>query len=235
MTHFVIITAGGSGLRMGAELPKQFLDLNGEPILRRTVDLFLSLPFDVQIIIALNRIHSQWWMNYCHKKNFFFPHYETPGGITRFHSVKTALKYVTPGSIAAVHDGVRPLVTKKQIIKLFELAEQHPAVIPAIGMTDSVRVKDGSSYKIADRTQYIAIQTPQVFQSDVLLKSYETDYRESFTDDASVVEAEGYPLLFCSGEKYNIKITTPEDLSVARCLFGREILNPDLSFDSLVK
>lgn len=235
MNHFAIITAGGSGLRMGAELPKQFLDLNGEPILRRTVDLFLSLPFEVTVIIAMNRIHSGWWMDYCHRKGWFFPHYETQGGITRFHSVKGALKYVTPDSITAVHDGVRPLVTREQIIRLYELAEAHPAVIPAVGLTDSIRVNEESGYRIADRSKYISIQTPQVFQSNALLDSYQTAYRESFTDDSSVVEAKGYPLLFCRGEKFNIKITTPEDLSAARCLFGRKIVDPDLPLDSLVQ
>jgi len=220
---------------MGAEIPKQFLDLGGEPILRRTVDLFLSLPFKVTIIITMNHLHNDWWLTYCHKNNFFFPHYETPGGITRFHSVKGALKYITPGSITAVHDGVRPLVSREQIIKLYAMAERYPAVIPAIGMTDSIRMTDGERFKTADRSKFIAIQTPQIFQSDVLLDSYQADYQESFTDDASVVEAKGHPLHFCEGERFNIKITTPEDLSAARCLFGRKIVDPDLSFDSLVK
>jgi len=223
MKHFAIITAGGSGLRMGADIPKQFLDLNGEPILRRTVDLFLSLPFEVTVNIAMNSIHSDWWLNYCRQKDFFFPHYETKGGITRFHSVKSALKYVTGGGLAAVHDGVRPLVSKEQIIKLYELAETHSAVIPAIPVTDSVRVMEDDGLKTADRSKYRAIQTPQVFPSDILIDSYETDYRSSFTDDASVVEARGYPLYFCEGEKYNIKITTKEDLVVARALFGHSL------------
>lgn len=224
MKHFAIITAGGSGLRMGADIPKQFLDLNGEPILRRTTDLFLSLPFEVTIIIAMNRIHNDWWFDYCQRKDFFFPHYETQGGITRFHSVKGTLKYVTKGAVVAVHDGVRPLVSREQIIRLYELAETHPAVIPALPMTDSMRVMENDGLKIVDRSKFKTIQTPQVFQSDVLLDSYSTDYDERFTDDASVVEAKGYPLFFCEGEKYNIKITTQEDLLVARALFDRKIV-----------
>jgi len=235
MQHFAIITAGGSGLRMGAELPKQFLDLDGEPILRRTVDLFLDLPFEVTVIIAMNRAHNDWWFDYCHRKDYFFPHYETQGGITRFHSVKKALEHVTPEALVAVHDGVRPLVTKEQIIRLYKLAESHPAVIPAVGITDSIRVNEDGVHKITDRSKYISIQTPQVFQSEVLLDSYQTPYDDKFTDDSSVVEAKGYPLHFCSGEKFNLKITTPEDLSAARCLFGRKIVDPDLSFDSFVQ
>jgi len=235
MKHFVIITAGGSGLRMGADIPKQFLDLNGEPILRRTVDLFLSLPFEVTVIIAMNSIHNDWWFDYCQKKDFFFPHFETQGGITRFHSVKNALKYVTEDGLVAVHDGVRPLVSKEQIIRLYELAESHPAVIPALPVTDSMRVEENGILKIIDRSIFRTVQTPQVFQSDVLLDSYHTDYNDTFTDDASVVEAKGHPLFFCEGEKYNIKITTKEDLLVARAIFGREIMNPDLPFESLVK
>jgi len=235
MEHFAIITAGGSGMRMGADIPKQFLDLNGEPILRRTVDLFLSLPFEVTVIIALNSIHNKWWFDYCQKKDFFFHHFETQGGITRFHSVKSALKYVTGNGVTAVHDGVRPLVSKEQIIRLYELAETHPAVIPALPVTDSLREKKDDALRIADRSRFRAVQTPQVFQSAVLLDSYSTGYDESFTDDASVVEAKGYPLFFCEGERYNIKITTKEDLLVARALFGRKVVDPDLSFESLVK
>jgi len=235
MEKYAIITAGGSGVRMGEKLPKQFLDLGGKPILYRTVELFRSLPFDVTIIITMNQAWSQWWIDWCHRERFIYPHYETAGGITRFHSIKNALKYVRPGGIVAVHDGVRPLVSIPQLIRLYTLAETHPAVIPAVEMSESMRERSGQGLIPTDRTKYYSVQTPQVFRSEVLLDSYKSPYQESFTDDASVVETKGYPLFFCRGNRLNIKITTKDDLLLARCLFGREIIDPDLSFDSLVK
>ncbi len=235
MERYAIITAGGSGVRMGEELPKQFLDLDGKPILYRTTELFRSLPFDVTVIITMNQAYSRWWIDWCHREQFIFPHYETCGGITRFHSIKNALKYIRPGGIVAVHDAVRPLVSTQQLVRLFALAEQHPAVIPAVEMTESMRERRENGLVPADRTKFFSVQTPQMFRTEVLLDSYDTAYRESFTDDASVVEAKGYPLFFCRGNRFNIKITTKDDLLLARCLFGREIVDPDLSFDSLIK
>lgn len=220
---------------MGETLPKQFLDLCGRPVLFRTVELFRSLPFDVIIIIAMNKSHSQWWMDYCHREHFIFPHYETGGGITRFHSVKNALAHVRPGGIVAVHDGVRPLVSTRQLIRLYAMAEKHPAVIPAVEMTESMRERDGDALVPVDRSRFFSVQTPQVFRSEVLMDSYDCAFRETFTDDASVVEAKGYPLFFCRGNRLNIKITTKDDLLFARSLFGREIVDPDLSFDGLIK
>lgn len=220
---------------MGESLPKQFLDLGGKPILYRTVELFRTLPFDVTIIITMNKSWSQWWIDWCHREQFIFPHYETNGGITRFHSIKNAMKYIRPGGIVAVHDGVRPLISAEQIVRLYNLAETHPAVIPAVEMSESMRERDENGLSPVDRSRYYAVQTPQVFRTDILIDSYDTTYRESFTDDASVVEAKGYPLFFCRGNRLNIKITTQDDLLLARCLFGRKIVDPDLSFDSLVK
>lgn len=233
--RYVIITAGGRGKRMGGDYPKQLLDLGGEPILRRTIELFLDLPFKVNIIIVINHEIKELWKQYCLKHDFLFKHILVSGGITRFHSVKKGMKYLTPGSIVAVHDGVRPLVSKEMIISLFEQAEEHQAVIPVTQVAESMREKrEDGSIQVVDRERFMMVQTPQVFKSDILIDSYKQAYSPLFTDDASVVENKGYELYFCNGSRLNIKITTPEDLLFVRSVFGREIIDPDLSFNSLV-
>ena len=223
--RYVIIPAGGTGSRMGSELPKQMLDLCGKPVLRWTVELFLDQPFEVRVIISINDSIKDIWLEYCRKNNFVFPSILISGGITRFHSVRKAMKYLPDGALAAVHDGVRPLMRKEDVAALFEEAEQYPAVVPVIPVADSMRRtgEDGSSV-IVDRSAFRLVQTPQIFHTEVLKKAYAAAYSPEFTDDASVVEKSGVPLHFCTGSRLNLKLTTPEDMDLARAVVSSGIL-----------
>lgn len=217
--RYVIIPAGGTGSRMGSELPKQMLDLCGRPVLRRTVELFLSLPFEVRVIISINESIKDMWLEYCRQNDFVFPHVLVTGGLTRFHSVRKAMKYLPDGASVAVHDGVRPLLRLEDIAALYDEAEEHPAVVPVIPVADSMRIfSDGSLSRTVDRSLYRLVQTPQVFYSEVLKQAYGQPYSQEFTDDASVVEKSGVPLHFCAGSRFNIKLTTPEDMVLAGAL-----------------
>ncbi len=222
---YVIIPAGGVGSRMGAEIPKQMLPLAGIPILHRTVELFLNLPFKVEVIISINPTLKEAWKQYCRQAHLVFRHTLVNGGMTRFHSIKNALKHVPDGAIVAVHDAVRPLLRKDEITAFFEAAQDRQAVIPAIDVVDSMRhfqagPDDGSApvSKIVPRGEYRLIQTPQIFHSEILKKAYEQPYLPDFTDDASVVERLGIPLYFAQGSRLNIKLTTPEDMLLAEAI-----------------
>ena len=221
---YVIVTAGGTGTRMGSELPKQFLELEGIPILRRTLECFLRAIPDIHVITVLPEAHMSYWRQYCLRENFHCPQRLVRGGFTRFHSVKNALQHVPDGVLVAVHDGVRPLVTPEKVRELFQAAESAPAVIPVLPVTDTLKVlekKDdvlSSTGESLDRSRIYGAQTPQVFQSESLKAAYTGQYSLLFTDDASVAESYGIPLTFVEGERFNIKITTPEDLLLARAI-----------------
>ncbi|MBQ0086400.1 MAG: 2-C-methyl-D-erythritol 4-phosphate cytidylyltransferase [Bacteroidales bacterium] len=220
---YVVIPAGGRGVRLGSELPKQFLEINGKPVLRHTIEKFLSaFGDDISVIIVLPQDMKEYWRKYCASNCFIERYILVQGGITRFHSVQNALRYVKEDSIVAVHDGVRPLVSAGMIRRLFAEAESCPAVVPALPVVESLREisGDGSSVSV-DRSRFVAVQTPQVFRSDVLKKAYGQAYLQSFTDDATVVQACGYPIRLVPGERTNIKITTREDLESAALLLGR--------------
>lgn len=224
---YVIITAGGSGTRMGAALPKQMLEIAGKPILRYTIEKFLSLPYEVKVILVMNKDAKELWKDYCRKAEFAFPHILVDGGVTRFHSVRNGLKYVPKGAIVAVHDGVRPFISRGKLEEIYTLAEDMGVVIPCMKSIESMRmVDDQGRYVYVDRDKYYSIQTPQVFKSDILLESYGQPFSPEFTDDASVVEKAGFPLAFCEGTRFNIKITTPEDMDLARAII-------DLGLDNL--
>ena len=213
-------------MRMGAELPKQFLLLGGKPILRQTIERILEAVPDIHVITVLPQAHMAWWRQYCVKEDFTCPQKIVEGGFTRFHSVKNALKYIPDGAIVAVHDAVRPFAGKELVRKLFAAAENAPAVIPATPCTDTLKSvsksADGSlliSGSI-DRSTVWGVQTPQVFHSEILKQAYERGYDTLFTDDASVVAAAGVPVLCLEGERSNIKITTPEDLVLAEAILS---------------
>lgn len=219
--RFVIIPAGGTGSRMGSEVPKQMLDLMGKPVLRRTVELFRNLPFEVGIIISINPSIKDMWMEYCRNNNFVFKCILTTGGLTRFHSVRKAVRYLPDGALVAVHDGVRPLLRVEDVAAMFEEGEKYPAVVPVMPVADSMRKvgEDGTS-DIVDRSAYRLVQTPQIFHTEVLKKAYSAAYSPEFTDDASVVEKSGVPLHFCRGSRFNIKLTAPDDMVLAAALIG---------------
>ena len=219
---YLIVTAGGMGTRMGAAKPKQFLELGGKPVLRITIEKFLSAVPDLHIITVLPQGHIQSWRQYCISANFTCPQRLVKGGFTRFHSVKNALDYVPDDALVAVHDGVRPLISASCIKRLFDKAQSVPALIPVMPVTDTLKVlsKDSSGAlvstgEVADRNRFFGAQTPQIFYSEKLKAAYSQSYSTLFTDDASVAESYGIPLAFAEGERYNIKLTTPEDLALA--------------------
>ncbi|MBO7278488.1 MAG: 2-C-methyl-D-erythritol 4-phosphate cytidylyltransferase [Bacteroidales bacterium] len=221
MKRYVIITAGGTGTRMGADRPKQLLELEGKPVLRRTIELFQRLSTPVEIIVVMNESIREEWKDYCRQAQFRVRHRLVTGGITRFHSVKNGLKYVEPGALVAVHDAVRPFATVDMIEAAFRLAEEEGSAIPYVDVVDSLRSRKPDSNgrlltEPVDRSLFLGVQTPQIFRSDWLLEAYVRPYQTSFTDDASVVEAAGHPLSFLPGSRFNIKLTTPEDWQLAQ-------------------
>lgn len=216
---YLILAAGGKGSRMGGKIPKQMLEIDGVPVMKRSLDLFLDLPFEVRVVIVINPAIRNMWKEYCKKIGLVFPYYLVNGGVTRFHSVKKALKYIPDGALVAVHDAVRPLLKADDVITLFEYAEEHEAVVPVVSVTDSMRLfSDDGAVSVIDRTNYRLVQTPQIFHSEILKAAYGRAFSPEFTDDASVVEKSGVPLFFCEGNRCNIKITTPEDLAMASAL-----------------
>ena len=211
---FAVILAGGSGSRMGSDLPKQFIEIDGKPILRHTIEAFQSLPIPVEIIVVLPSTQKSYWKNYCKETGFLTKYILPTGGITRFHSVQNALKYVPDGALVMVHDGVRPFITTDFLMSLIEKGREFEAVVPVRPCIESLRRVEGDESCAIDRSGYVSVQTPQVFHSEVINKAYSQSYNPSFTDDASVVEAAGYKITLCDGLRQNIKITTPEDLEV---------------------
>jgi len=227
---YLIVTAGGTGTRMGAAVPKQFLELGGKPILHLTLEKFLEAVPDVHVLTVLPEGHIAAWRQYCQTANFVCPQRLVKGGFTRFHSVKNALEFVPDDAIVAVQDGVRPLISVDKIRELFAAAESAPAVIPVLPVTDTLKVlakdADGrltSTGESIDRSRIWGAQTPQIFHSTQLKAAYAQGYDTLFTDDASVAEKYGIPLTFLEGERYNIKITTPEDLTLAQVLISAGI------------
>jgi len=220
MKRYVLIVAGGKGLRMGGDLPKQFIPLAGRPILMRTLERFYQWDASAQLIVALPKAEQPHWQTLCRNLNCSVPHRIADGGETRFHSVRNALALVEEPGLIAVHDGVRPFVSPGVIAACFAEAGRTGAAIPVTGITDSLRETDGSGQKSrpANRNRFLIVQTPQVFESDRLLKAYRQPYSPAFTDDASVVEAMGMEVSTVPGNRENIKITAPFDLLIAEAL-----------------
>ena len=224
---YVIIMAAGSGTRMGAGRPKQFLELEGKAILQKTMEVFLNACPGISVITVLPQDFIGYWREYCLENNFVCPQILVPGGITRFHSVRNALDRVPEGALVAVHDGVRPLLSEGLVRDMFEKAEGVPALIPVIPCVDTMKVlenKDGELVTVpgakADRSVLYGAQTPQIFHSEILKEAYAMPYDTSFTDDASVVEKYGKSLSYVVGERLNIKITTQDDLLLARAILS---------------
>ena len=222
---FLVVTAGGSGSRMGAAVPKQFLELGGRAILQMTIERFREACPDIQVITVLPEAHLAWWRRYCQARNFNCPQRLVQGGFTRFHSVKNALAYVPDGAVVAVHDGVRPLLSAALIRTMFERMDSVRALIPVVPCVDTLKVLDKApdgSLRTADeevdRSRIFGAQTPQMFLSEDLKAAYTQGFDLSFTDDASVARRYGIPLSYIAGERNNIKLTTPEDLSLAEAI-----------------
>lgn len=217
---YAVFVAGGSGTRMGGDVPKQFLDLGGIPILQRSVERFLDAAPDSRVIVVLPERHLDQWQELCLQHAVSFPQTIVHGGMTRFHSVQNALGKVPDGAIVSIHDGVRPLFTPglvRAMLDRMQLPGGPQALIPAVPVTDTLRSTD-PSLPAPDRSRLVAVQTPQMFLSEVLKRAYRQPYDTAFTDDASVAERAGARIELFPGEKYNLKITTPEDLALARLL-----------------
>ena len=217
---YAVFVAGGSGTRMGGDVPKQFLDLGGIPILQRSVERFLDAAPDSRVIVVLPERHLDQWQELCLQHAVSFPQTIVHGGMTRFHSVQNALEKVPDGAIVSIHDGVRPLFTPGLVRAMLDRMQQPggpQALIPAVPVTDTLRSTD-PSLPAPDRSRLVAVQTPQMFLSEVLKRAYRQPYDTAFTDDASVAERAGARIELFPGEKYNLKITTPEDLALARLL-----------------
>ncbi len=222
MKKYVIIVAGGKGLRMGGEVPKQFLPIGGKPVLMRTVEAFYQTDAETGIVLVLPQEQQSYWKNLCCQYDFRIPYILADGGCTRFHSARNGLQVIPDedsDSLIAVHDGVRPFVSPRVIQECFEAATRWGAVVPVLDMVDSVRQlsEDGSSMAV-DRSCLKLVQTPQTFRADILKNAYRQEFTERFTDDASVVEASGVSVALVSGNRENIKITTPFDLKIAEAL-----------------
>lgn len=224
MPKYAIIVAGGKGERMGQNIPKQFLELAGKPILMHTIEKFYNTFPDINIILALPENQFDFWEELCYKYEFTkIPHQIVAGGKTRFDSVKNALSLIKEEGIVAVHDGVRPLVSVTTITNCFGQAKKSGTAVPVVDVVDSLRFvsKQDETSKAVTRSCYKSVQTPQCFKTEIILKAYEQDFDESFTDDASVVEKLGYQIDLVEGNTENIKITSPIDIALAKVLFCR--------------
>ncbi|HIZ33222.1 MAG TPA: 2-C-methyl-D-erythritol 4-phosphate cytidylyltransferase [Candidatus Bacteroides merdigallinarum] len=215
---YALIVAGGKGLRMGADLPKQFLPIGGKPVLMRTLEAFHAYDGAMRIILVLPHDQQDYWQGLCGEYRFSVPHLVADGGETRFHSVRNGLALVEAPGRVGVHDGVRPFVSREVIARCYALAAEKKAVVPVVPVVETVRhLTDGGSMTV-NRDEYRLVQTPQVFDIELLKRAYEQPYVSAFTDDASVVEALGVSVTLTEGNRENIKITTPFDLRVAEAL-----------------
>lgn len=218
MKQYALIVAGGKGLRMGGELPKQFLPIGGKPVLMRTIEAFYTYNPEIQIILVLPGSQQSYWAELCREHHFSLPHVIADGGDTRFHSVKNGLLFVKTQGLVGVHDGVRPFVSREVIARCYALAAEKRAVVPVIDVVETIRHLESDNSVTVSRDEYKLVQTPQVFDADLLKRAYEQPYAPHFTDDASVVEALGVPVVLTAGNRENIKITTPFDLKIATAL-----------------
>ena len=217
-SKITIIVAGGKGERMNADIPKQFLEIQGKPILMHTLEVFCSFDASMQLILVLPAVQIDFWKNLCKKHNFTLPHQIVEGGQARYYSVKNGLESVKSPALVAIHDGVRPLVSHQTIARCFDAAEKFDAAIPVVDIVDSIRkLTENGSYSV-DRNTYKLVQTPQIFDAELLKKAYEQEFSTLFTDDASVAEVLGTKIHLVEGNRENIKITTEFDLKIAESI-----------------
>lgn len=217
--RFLIIMAGGAGKRMGYNIPKQFIEIKGRPIILHTIDRFLEFDKTLEIVIVLPGSEFESWQKICARHNVGFKHKIVEGGDERFYSVKNGIKATSLDSLIAIHDSVRPLVSVKTISDCFEMAEKKGTAVPVIKLAESAREEEGSGRnRPLDRDSIRLVQTPQVFRGEILHLAYDCGFSPYFTDDATVVERLGEKINLVAGNQENIKITTPLDLKLAACL-----------------
>jgi 2-C-methyl-D-erythritol 4-phosphate cytidylyltransferase len=220
MTDYIIIVAGGKGLRMGTDIPKQFLPIGGKPVLMRTLERFREYSADLQIILVLPKAQQDYWQELCQEYDFKVEYQMTDGGETRFHSVQHGLALIPDDAegVVGVHDGVRPFPSIDVIRNCYETARKKKAVIPVIPIVETVRHLQDETSVTVPRGDYRLVQTPQTFDIQLLKAANRQPYNDGFTDDASVVEAFGFDVTLVEGNRENIKITTPYDLKIAEVL-----------------
>lgn len=222
MKKSVIIVAGGSGTRMGSELPKQFILLENLPVLMWTILAFINYEPSIPIIVVLPESQVKYWMDLCLLHNFNHPHLVVKGGKSRFHSVKNGLDALGETDLVAVHDGVRPLVSMDTINNCFVQAARTGSAIPVLPLDETLRKGNMEHSQTVDRSIYFTVQTPQVFRTPIIKQAYEQEWNPEFTDDASVVENKGVRVIMVPGNPENIKITRPGDLLVARAYLKKK-------------
>lgn len=221
---YVIIVAGGKGLRMGSDIPKQFLPICGKPVLMRTLERFRAYSQELQIILVLPKAQQDYWQQLCRDYDFKVEYLLADGGETRFHSVQHGLALIPDDAegVVGVHDGVRPFPSTEVIRNCYETARQQKAVIPVIAVVETVRHLTGDTSETVPRNDYRLVQTPQTFDIQLLKNANRQPYNDNFTDDASVVEAFGFDVTLVEGNRENIKITTPYDLLIAEALVNSQ-------------
>lgn len=217
---YVIIVAGGKGLRMGSDIPKQFLPVGGKPVLMRTLERFREYSPDLQIILVLPEAQQQYWLQLCNEYHFTVSYLLADGGETRFHSVQHGLSLIPDDAqgVVGVHDGVRPFPSIEVIRNCYETARQTGAAVPVIPVVETLRHTVDDTSVTVPRSEYSLVQTPQTFDIQLLQAANRQPYNDGFTDDASVVEAYGHAITLVEGNRENIKITTPYDLKIAEIL-----------------
>ncbi|HEX5167850.1 MAG TPA: 2-C-methyl-D-erythritol 4-phosphate cytidylyltransferase [Cyclobacteriaceae bacterium] len=222
LKEYALIVAGGKGTRIKSSLPKQFLILNGLPVLMHTINAFLSYSEDLTIILVLPGDDFETWELLCKKYNYHKNLIIQKGGDTRFQSVKNGLEKIEGEGLVAIHDGVRPLISPDIIGASFRLAAVHKSAVAAVRLKESVRITDQDNTKAVDRSKFRLIQTPQTFLVSLIKQAYQQKEDLSLTDDASVAERAGHTISLFEGSYSNIKITTPEDLIVAEALLKQK-------------
>lgn len=216
--EYAIIVAGGRGTRIPSVLPKQFIDLQGRPILMHTLDAFYRYSNNIRIVLVLPEDDFDTWEVLCSQYDYKRPYQLQKGGDTRFQSVRNGLELIDGDGLVAIHDGVRPLVSEDIIAASFRLAAVHKSAVAAVRLKESIRITDQDTTRAADRSKFRLIQTPQTFDVALIKKAYQTREEPSLTDDASVAEKTGHTISLFEGSYENIKITTPEDLIIAEAL-----------------
>lgn len=218
LTEYAVIVAGGKGTRIRSTVPKQFLELQGLPVLMHTLNAFYRYAENIKIVLVLPSDDVEIWQSLCRKHSFSRPYVLQHGGDSRFQSVRNGLDAISGDGLVAIHDGVRPLISEDIIGASFRLAAVHGSAVAAVRLKESIRITNQDNTKAVDRSRYRLIQTPQTFRLSLIKQAYRLREDADMTDDASVAERAGHTISLFEGSYENIKITTPEDLIVAEAL-----------------
>jgi 2-C-methyl-D-erythritol 4-phosphate cytidylyltransferase len=214
MNRYAVIVAAGSGMRMGAPIPKQFLEVGGRPILMHTLNRFVAFDASIRLVVVLHPDYIEFWRSLCEKHDYSVPHSIVSGGSERFYSVQKAIQSLvdTEEAIVGIHDAVRPMVSVATLERCYATAQETGSAVPCISVNDSMRIVDADGNRSINRSSLRIIQTPQCFRLNLLRRAFTQEYNTAFTDDASVVEALGESIELVEGNRENIKVTTPEDM-----------------------